>query len=125
MAIYGMTAEEAKNAIFNTFPAYYYWEMLQYPTAAEYLEELALPTLIINGSRDFQVIEDVGRVTWQRTLDMDAPWLSCYWTDVNHMLMRPDVNDARRGTTSEYKIKCKVAEDVTDRMAAFILNTEE
>ena len=124
-AIYTMSAEEAKKAQFNTMYAYYYWEMLQYPTAVEYLERLALPTLIINGSRDIQVIEDEGRVLWEQVLDMDAPWLTCYWTDVNHMLMRPDINDPRRGTLDEYKIKCTVAEDITDQMATFILTTEE
>lgn len=125
-AIYGITtAEEAQQSMFNGLYDYYYWEMLQYPTPAEYLEELALPTLIINGSRDIQVIEQEGRDTWEEVLDMDAPWLSYYWTDVNHMLMRPDVAPSKMRTVDEYKVNCTVAEDVTDRMADFILNTEE
>lgn len=124
-AIADMTEEESLNAMFNGLYAYYYWEMLQYPSAAEYLQALALPTLIINGSRDIQVIEAEGRETWEQALDMNAPWLTCYWTDVNHLLMRPDVEPSKYATVDEYKVSCTVAEDITDRMAAFILNTEE
>ena len=124
-AIYGMTEEEVRKAKFNEIYGYYYWEMLQHPTAAEYLNELQRPTLIINGSGDIQVIEEEGRETWERVLDMDTPWLTCYWTDVNHMMMRPQVSESVRGTVGEYKVDCTVAEDVTDLMADFILNTEE
>lgn len=125
-AIYGMTtAEEAKEAKFNGLYAYYYWEMLQHPTAAEFLMELQRPTLIINGSRDIQVLEWEGHDVWEQVLDMDAPWLTTYWTDVNHMLMRPQVSSNVWGTVGEYKVDCTVAEDITDLMAAFILNMEE
>lgn len=124
-AIYGMTEEETKTAKFDEVYDYYYWEMLQHPTAAEFLKELQRPTLIINGSRDIQVIEEEGRETWEQALDIDAPWLSCYWTDVNHLMMRPQVSDAVKGTVGEYKVDCTVAEDITDLMADFILNTEE
>lgn len=124
-AIYGMTEAETKTAKFDDIYAYYYWEMLQHPTAAEFLNELQRPTLIINGSRDIQVIEAEGRDTWEQVLDLDAPWLTCYWTDVNHMMMRPEVSDAVKGTVGEYKVDCTVAEDITNLMADFILNTEE
>ena len=124
-AIYGMTEDETKKSKFNDLYAYFYWEMLQHPSAAELLNELERPTLIINGSRDIQVLESEGRDVWQQVLDMDAPWLTCYWTDVNHLLMRPEVSSAVWGTVGEYKVDCTVAEDITDQMAAFILNTEE
>ena len=124
-AIYGMTEDETKKSKFNDLYAYYYWEMLQHPSAAELLNELERPTLIINGSRDIQVLESEGRDVWQQVLDMDAPWLTCYWTDVNHLLMRPEVSSTVWGTVGEYKVDCTVAEDITDQMAAFILNTEE
>ena len=124
-AIYGMTREESLQNKFNDYYAYYYWEMLQYPSASEYLKTLARPTLIINGSRDIQVIEEEGRETWERVLDLDAPWLTCYWTDVNHLLMRPQVSADIQGTVNEYKVECTVATDITDLMASFILDTEE
>lgn len=124
-AIYGMSEEDTKKAKFNEIYAYYYWEMLQHPTAAELLSELRRPTLIINGSRDIQVTQEEGRETWEQELDLDAPWLTCCWTDVNHMMMRPQVSDDVKGTVGEYKVDCTVAEDITDLMADFILNTEE
>lgn len=124
-AIYGMTEEETKTAKFDDIYDYYYWEMLQHPTAAAFLNELQRPTLIINGSGDIQIIEEEGRETWEQVLDLDAPWLTCYWTDVNHMMMRPQVSESVRGTVGEYKVDCTVATDITDLMADFILNTEE
>ena len=124
-AIYGMTEEETKTAKFDEIYDYYYWEMLQHPTAAEFLNELQRPTLIINGSEDIQVIEAEGRETWEQVLDMDEPWLTCYWTDINHMMMRPQVSESVKGTVGEYKVDCTVAEDITDLMAEFILTTEE
>lgn len=121
-AIAGMTAEEAEATPFLGASAYYFWEMAQHPAAAELLETLALPTLIINGSRDFQVTEAEGREAWEAALSPDEPWLTCLWTDVNHLLMRPE---PATGTAEEYMTPCAVAEDVLDAIVHFILNTEE
>lgn len=123
-AIYSMTEEESQKVRFLNIYAYYYWEMLHHPSPSEYLKELARPTLIINGTRDIQIIPEEGRTTWEKVLDMKAPWLTCYWTDVNHMMMRPDVKPEWKGTVNEYKVNCTVAEDITDMMAAFILDTK-
>lgn len=124
-AIYSMTEEESHKIRFLNIYAYYYWEMLHKPTASEYLTELARPTLLINGDRDIQIVVTEGRRSWEDSLDMKAPWLSYYWTDVNHMLMRPNAREEWLGTINEYKVKCRVAEDITDRMVDFILNTSE
>lgn len=124
-ALPGKTAEQVKNQMIAGQCAYYFWEMLQHPTPAEQLKALALPTLIINGSRDFQVSEKLGRQLWEASLDTDAPWLTCLWADVNHMLMRPAVSDEAAGTVAEYAVPCTVDASVTEAICAFINHTEE
>lgn len=120
----GMTEEEAltvETAVLS--PAYYFWEMQQHPAAADYLTALALPTLLINGERDFQVTVQEGRETWQQVLDVEhTPWLTCLWADVNHLLMQPEAGDAA-GTASEYLIPCKLDAGVADAVADFILTS--
>ena len=120
-----LTEEEAKAAQFAGQSAYYFWEMLQHPTPAEQMKTLALPALIINGSRDFQVRQEQGRLLWEAALDMDATWLTCLWTDVNHMLMKPDVPADVAGTIGEYAVSCTVDASVTEAICAFINHTEE
>ncbi len=117
-------AEAKKAAVFGQ-PAYYFYDMAQSPTASQLMAELALPTLIINGERDFQIIPEEGRETWERVLPKDAPWLTCLWADVNHMLMKPDVSQDIAGTTAEYEAPCTVDEGIIAAIANFVLNTEE
>lgn len=120
-----MTAEEAQSISILGQPGYYFWEMAQHPTAAELIQSLALPTLLINGERDFQVTPQEGRETWGKTLNLDADYIDYLWADVNHMMMKPDVEPSIAGTTAEYAVACTLDEDVADAIAAFILKMEE
>lgn len=117
-----MTAEEAAqttDALAGSI--YYYWEMAQHPTPAAYLNQLQLPTLIINGTRDFQVVQAEGRDSWEAALDMDAPWLHCFWPDVNHVLMCPEVDEQTAGTADEYAVPCTLEDEVAEKIATLIL----
>jgi len=124
-ALENMTAEEAQRATILGQPAYYFWEMAQQPTASDTLKKLALPTLIINGSRDFQILPQEGQLAWETALDMNAPWLSCLWADVNHLLMQPDAPEGVRGTADEYVIPCTVSPVITEAIGTFVLNEKE
>ncbi|MGN0746434.1 MAG: alpha/beta fold hydrolase [Aristaeellaceae bacterium] len=121
----GLDAETARAMTILGQPGYYFWEAAQQPTAAEYLTQLQLPALIINGSRDFQISEEEGRQTWEAVLDMDAPWLHTLWADVNHMLMKPEVDAEAVGTAMEYYVPCTVDAETAGAIADFILTTEE
>ena len=121
-ALPAMTAEEAQSTAICGQSAYYFWEMAQHPAPAEYLTSLAMPTMLINGQRDFQVNAQEGREGWEAALDMDAPWLTCLWADVNHMLMRPDADPSIAGTANEYNLACTVDDTVAQAIADFILN---
>ncbi len=120
-----MTAEEAKSVTIAGQPGFYFWEMTRHPSAAELITSLALPTLIVNGDRDFQVNRQEGREGWESSLPMDAPYLTCLWADVNHLLMRPNVDEALAGTAAEYMIPCKLDEEVASAVSSFILTKEE
>lgn len=124
-ALPGMTAEEAQSVSILGQPGYYFWEMAQQPTAAELIQSLAVPTLLINGERDFQVTPQEGRETWEKALNLDADYIDYLWADVNHMMMKPDVEPSIAGTTAEYAVECTLDEDVADTIAAFILKMEE
>ncbi len=119
-ALTSMTAEEAQAETLFGQPAFYFWEMAQHPTAAQLLQALEKPVLLINGDRDFQVNAQEGREGWEAALDLSAPWVSCLWADVNHLLMRPDAAEGVAGTTAEYMIPCAVEAEITDAIGAFI-----
>ncbi len=120
-----MDEESARKATVFGQPGLYFYDMAQSPSASELMAELALPALVINGERDFQIIPAEGRETWERVLPMDAPWLTCLWADVNHMLMKPDVPENAAGTTAEYETPCAVDEAIIMAIGDFVLNTEE
>ena len=124
-SLFALAAEEAKGARTQYLsPAYYFWEMAQHEDAASYLRELAMPTLILNGERDFQVNPAEGRETWEACLPMDASWLECFWADVNHLLMRPDVDEAIERSVAAYQVVCHVDETVANAMADWLLKNK-
>ena len=113
------TAEEAKGKMLFGQPAYYFWEMAQYDTA-EILKNLDIPSLIINGGSDFQVIDADGIDAW-RALDLPESVQLSYYPELNHLLMDPQAPETIRGTVQEYDIPCHVAEEAVDEITAFIL----
>lgn len=113
------TAEEAKGKILFGQPAYYFWEMAQYDTA-EILKNLDIPSLIINGGSDFQVIDADGIDAW-RALDLPESVHLSYYPELNHLLMDPQAPETIRGTMQEYDIPCHVAQEIVDEITAFIL----
>ena len=122
-ALPAMTAGEAQSAVIWGQSAYYFWEMAQHPAPADYLMSLAIPTMLINGQRDFQVNVQEGRESWAAALDMSAPWLTCLWADVNHLLMRPEADPSIAGTANEYNLACTVENAVAHAIADFILKS--
>ena len=113
------TEEEAKGKKIFGQPAYYFWEMAQYDTA-EILKNLDIPSLIINGGSDFQVIDADGIDAW-RAIDLPESVQLSYYPELNHLLMNPQAPETVRGTMQEYDIPCHVAEEVVDEITAYIL----
>ncbi len=114
------TEEEAKNKNVFGQPAYYFWEMARYD-AGEILENLDIPVLIINGGRDFQVVDADGIEAWN-ALNLPDSVQVIYHPELNHLLMAPDAPEEARGTTAEYDTPCHVSPDVIEEMARFMLH---
>ena len=113
------TGEEAKNKTVFGEPGYYFWEMAQYDTG-EILQTLELPALIVNGGRDFQVVDADGVDAWN-ALDLPENVQVIYHPDLNHLLMDPDAPEEARGTVKEYDTPCHISREIIDEIAEFIL----
>lgn len=113
------TGEEAKNKTVFGEPGYYFWEMAQYDTG-EILETLELPVLVINGGRDFQVVDADGIDAWN-ALNLPENVQVIYHPELNHLLMNPDAPEDARGTVAEYDTPCRVSQEIVAEIAEFIL----
>ena len=117
-AVRNGTKEQALTQLAFGQPAYYFWEMAQYDTAA-LLRSLPLPALIINGGADFQVSDGDGIDAW-RAADLPDSALLSYHPDLNHLLMDPGAPEDIRGTAAEYNIPCHAAPEITHEIIQFI-----
>ena len=113
------TGEEAKSKTVFGQPAYYFWEMAQYDTA-EILQALDIPALIINGGRDFQVVDADGIDAWNALTLPDSVQV-IYHPELNHLLMDPDAPEEARGTVKEYDTPCHVSQEIIAEIAEFIM----
>ena len=113
--------EEAKKLTVFGQPAYYFWEMAQYDTG-EILQALDIPVLIINGGRDFQVVDADGVEAWN-ALNLPDSVQVIYHPELNHLLMAPDAPEKTRGTTAEYDTPCQISQDVISEIDTFIFST--
>ncbi len=119
-ALLNSTAEEAKKKMIFGQPGYYFWEMAQYDTAS-ILQSLSLPVLIINGGRDFQVVDADGIEAWN-ALNLPENVQIIYHPELNHLLMAPDAPEQARGTVAEYDTPCHVSYEIIWEIARFILD---
>ena len=111
--------EEAKKLTVFGQPGYYFWEMAQYD-AGEILQTLDIPALVINGGRDFQVVDADGIDAWN-ALNLPENVQVIYHPELNHLLMAPDAPEEARGTTKEYNTPCRVSQEIISEIAEFIL----
>ena len=112
--------EEAKKLNVFGQPGYYFWEMARHDTG-EILQTLAVPALIINGGRDFQVVDADGIDAWNALHLPDCVQV-IYHPELNHLLMDPNAPEDAWGTVQEYDTPCHVSQDVVEEIARFILN---
>lgn len=111
--------EEAKKLTVFGQPAYYFWEMARYD-AGEILQTLAIPALLINGGRDFQVVDADGIDAWN-ALNLPENVQVIYHPELNHLLMNPEAPEDARGTVAEYDTPCRVSQEIVAEIAEFIL----
>ncbi len=82
-----------------------------------YIEDIAIPILILQGDADFQVSADTDFKLWEETLtDRENATFKLY-ENLNHLMMKTN----GKSDVSEYQIKGTVSEDVINDIVDFIV----
>jgi pimeloyl-ACP methyl ester carboxylesterase len=88
----GMTREEAQATPSIGATAYYWWDLINNPFA-DFLPYVDVPMLVMQGSRDFQVLADVDFAMIQQLLAGRANVAFRLYDDLNHLFMHTDATD--------------------------------
>lgn len=118
-ALGGMTEQQARATTFAGANAYYFWEMQQYD-AAELLRQSALPALIVQGGRDFQVKPAFGIDAWRVALTGYDRASYLDYPELGHMFTIYSGPDANAGTLAEYGQEQHIPDQVMDDIAAWL-----
>lgn len=121
--VLGLSDEEIKQqTIFGT-SAWYFAEMIRHD-AASILRSLALPTLIINGGSDFQIVPENGYLAWKNAVG-DLPFVTLsHYEGLNHVLMVYTGDPAQQGTMMEYNTPAHLDEGVASEITGWISNRQ-
>jgi len=120
-ALLKMTPEEAKQATVFGIPGYYLHEMQQYDPAGLLLE-MKLPTLIMQGGKDFQVSVENGLDAWKKGVgEQDFVTYKLY-PELNHPMMVYTGDPALQYTLQEYNTPANLDETVASDMINWVLS---
>lgn len=118
-----VTAEEAKSMIVLGQPGFYHYEMNKV-SAAQKLQELKLPTLILQGGNDFQVTVKNGLDAWKTAIGEPDYVTYKLYPELNHLMMAYTGDPAYQFTVKEYdtpaNVDPKVLQDITDWILAHL-----
>jgi pimeloyl-ACP methyl ester carboxylesterase len=118
-AIMNMSDDEAKNIPADGgITIYYYKEMEERPTS-EYVKNITIPFLILQGSNDFQVYADKDYVEWQKLLEGRQNITFKLYDGLNHLFM-PSAGATIVNYQEEYNIASHVNEQVLTDVAEWI-----
>ena len=88
-------------------------------SASEYLLENEKPALILQGGKDFQVLESVDFKAFQEQL-ADRPNVTYkVYPELNHCFVNGIYNDILKAS-KEYSVEQHIGDEVLDDIAAFI-----
>ncbi|MCL2121880.1 MAG: alpha/beta fold hydrolase [Clostridiales bacterium] len=118
-ALMALSDEEAKNtAVSGNVPFYYFKEMDEHPASA-YTPDIAVPFLIMQGERDFQVSVDKDYAAWQELLSEKTNATFKLYANLNHLFM-PATGRGIVDFQEEYSIESRVDEQVLADIAEWI-----
>lgn len=98
-----------------------YWKSMKEYCGTNFIDEVEMPILILQGEADFQVYPEKDYVLWQETLDGRDNAVFHLYEGLNHLMMP---TQGKRDIT-EYSVKSHVDEQVIDDMAEFIMDVVE
>ena len=114
-----MSDEEAKKKKFMGNLTLYYFKDLGRKSASEYLLENEKPALLLQGGKDFQVLEDVDFKAFREQL-ADRPNVTFkLYPELNHCFVNGIYNDILKAS-KEYSVEQHIGDEVLDDIAAFI-----
>jgi len=93
-----------------------YWKSLREYEGMNFISEISLPMLILQGDADFQVYADKDYVLWQQTLRDRENVEFALFEGLNHLMMQTQ----GKRDISEYAVKSTVSEDVIIDIAEFV-----
>lgn len=93
-----------------------YWASLDQYCGMNFIDEVTMPMLILQGDADFQVYADVDYPLWQEALAGRDNVTFHLYEGLNHLMMPSQ----GRQDISEYAVKNQVSGEVIDDIAAFI-----
>ncbi len=82
-----------------------------------FIDEVQIPILVLQGEEDFQIISEVDFVLWQETLAGRENATTILYPNLNHLMMTSN----GKSDLSEYEIKGNVSQEVIDDIAEFVL----
>lgn len=95
-----------------------YWKSIKEYCGINFIDEMKMPVLVLQGEADFQVYPEKDYVLWQEKLkDRDNAVFHLY-KGLNHLMMP---TQGKRDIT-EYSVKGHVEEQVIDDIAEFIMD---
>ncbi len=108
-ALTKMSAEEMKSVTVFGLPGYYLYEMQQYNPSALVLE-LKLPTLIMQGGKDFQVSVENGLDAWKKAVGEQDYVTYKLYPELNHPMMAYTGDPALQYSLQEYNTPANMDE---------------
>lgn len=93
-----------------------YWKSLGQYCGMNFIEQVSMPMLILQGDADFQIYPDKDYVLWQKTLADRSNVTFHLYEGLNHLMMPT----AGARDISEYQTASTVAAQVIDDIAAFV-----
>ena len=117
--LYQMSDEEAKKKKFAGNVSLYYFKEMGQKTAADYLMENEKPALIMQGGRDFQVLEEDDYKKFRELLADRANTYFKVYPELNHIFVKALYDDILKAS-KEYKVERHIGEEVMSDIAAFI-----
>jgi dienelactone hydrolase len=117
--LYEMSDEESLRKKFAGNLTLYYFKEMGQKTAVDYLLESDLPALILQGGKDFQVLENEDFVAFREQLK-DRPGIEYkVYPELNHCFVNSLYSDILKAS-KEYGTERHIPEEVFDDIAAFL-----
>ncbi len=115
--ILALSKEDVRSTSLLGFPAYYLWEMEQYPVE-DMIESLDIPMYILQGDADFQVFKEKDFVQWKELLAHREEVSFSSYPHLNHFFIEHHEEAGDFQETYEYP--GIVSEEVIEDMATWI-----